>query len=1409
MLIFGKERSLNLALIKSFGIDRLDTRFKRSQFLQEVHSCKVVNSLVSICLTCIITLFLLTYSSVYSFASNSISLSLTATNVTCNGQNSGSIVSSVSGTSGGIIVFTLTPGSITNNNGIFNNLAPGSYTVTAQESGITSSATVTITEPPASANPSVNLGPISAVCMGASGFLLNYNLQGGSPIKYSLVAGSPALAGFIPVSDSPLGVSPLSITLPTGVTSGTYQFMFSVKNASGCSSAAISFNLTIEDKTMPQFTVPGAITVYTDLSGVVNITPPVTGNVTSYSDNCTPVSSLVISHTDGAPVPVGGSCGWPYTVTRNWRVTDASGNFDEKSQLITVSDNIKPILTIPSNASLSCEQSILPTLTGVATATDNGGSVTITYSDTEIKGSCSGNRVVTRVWTAVDCLGNSTSGSQKITIADNRKPVATILNKSVGCPADIPVPYANLNAFTSDGGTAVDNCGTPALELISDISNGLGGKPGYCPTSITRVYRLTDPCGNYADVVQTIAILGECGCSKCTPGTNFHLIDLLGNPTGSSSVLSQQRNGNCCTESNCISFNVRLDKDAIGVEILIDGATPSPHDWRIDCNNVSISGNVICLPGGSYHLFTYCKPGANKNDFTFRSVPGIIASGNIVTRVECNSQLSATGITSNPVWNSISPGVKGQYNSYLSSTTVANPSFTADVNAPPVIQYEVCGNIGTTICNALGTDCATATVYVKQKIELVWNTDPANVCIGSMPTLLANVSPVGNYTFEWYNAPGATGSLIHSGTATYKPTLPGLYSVRVTDVQSGVKCNVATFDFNVTVDNIGPTVLAPPQPLILLSSDPTASQQIANWLSTATASYKKQDGTMVTVVPSNDFPGINMQCNAVLNVKFTAADQCGNVTVATSTITVSDNIKPTIFCPGNVIQVALAGNCSLANVSLPDPVATDNCAIFSQTWTMSGATSGGSPATGINSASGQTFNVGITKVTYTVTDAAANSATCSFDVWIKDLVKPVFTSGCPADITVPAIAGQCAAMVTIPVPLISDQCNEGYTISNSFNNTSNASGTYPVGVTTVTWTITDVSGNTTNCSQKITVTDQLPVLSCAPNITVLADFDKIFASNITVSPPSYSDDCPGYQLAWNLSGATTGSSTAPGVNLLTANYTFNLGVTTLQYVLTDANGHTVTCSMTVTVLSKPDIDCQPDLIKNTEAGFCSATADPGFPVKLSGGEPITYSWTMSGATPVTGTSSGVGAIVPNPYRFNAGITTISWKATNMAGSDGCDQVITVTDKEPPTFMAPGPFEFCVENLISVAMISSLLQINPTPDHFLFKGGNTLLDVNPASFADNCTPSNQLELHWQIDFFGSSPATLFGIGQPSAWGSDIMLPGDGTTFQDVTHTITYWVVDKNGNESVHKSVAITIHPRPTVTATEAANSFINS
>jgi hypothetical protein len=108
---------------------------------------------------------------------------------------------------------------------------------------------------------------------------------------------------------------------------------------------------------------------------------------------------------------------------------------------------------------------------------------------------------------------------------------------------------------------------------------------------------------------------------------------------------------------------------------------------------------------------------------------------------------------------------------------------------------------------------------------------------------------------------------------------------------------------------------------------------------------------------------------------------------------------------------------------------------------------------------------------------------------------------------------------------------------------------------------------------------------------------------------------------------------------------------------------------------------------------------------------------------------------------------------------------------------------------------------------MFRKGSTQLDLDPVAnnFSDNCCATNLLEIHWRIDFTDTPnptpPPTMLthtsinGTGQPSAYISDIKLPGDGVHFTSIVHKITYWLIDCNGNKSEDIVVNITINPRP--------------
>jgi hypothetical protein len=106
------------------------------------------------------------------------------------------------------------------------------------------------------------------------------------------------------------------------------------------------------------------------------------------------------------------------------------------------------------------------------------------------------------------------------------------------------------------------------------------------------------------------------------------------------------------------------------------------------------------------------------------------------------------------------------------------------------------------------------------------------------------------------------------------------------------------------------------------------------------------------------------------------------------------------------------------------------------------------------------LNKGITTIMWKATDNSGNMKTCSFTVEVKDNEAPMLT--CPADKTVTTAPNQCTAAVALGTPTTSDNCDVPTTSNNGL-------AQYPLGITMVTWTSTDMSGNSKTCTQKVTV----------------------------------------------------------------------------------------------------------------------------------------------------------------------------------------------------------------------------------------------------------------------------------------------------------------------------------------------------
>ncbi len=139
-------------------------------------------------------------------------------------------------------------------------------------------------------------------------------------------------------------------------------------------------------------------------------------------------------------------------------------------------------------------------------------------------------------------------------------------------------------------------------------------------------------------------------------------------------------------------------------------------------------------------------------------------------------------------------------------------------------------------------------------------------------------------------------------------------------------------------------------------------------------------------------------------------------------------------------------------------------------------------------ARGSLFPIGTTIVTVT---SVATGAECSFNVTVVDNELPVIT--CPADKTVNTDAGVCfatAANVHAGNATATDNCSA--TVVGVRSDGQALTANYGPGITTITWTATDPSGNTAVCTQTITVVDNEPPIISGES-----------ASTYVLSPPNH------------------------------------------------------------------------------------------------------------------------------------------------------------------------------------------------------------------------------------------------------------------------------------------------------------------
>ncbi|XP_030829233.1 mucin-3A isoform X32 [Strongylocentrotus purpuratus] len=586
----------------------------------------------------------------------------------------------------------------------------------------------------------------------------------------------------------------------------------------------------------------------------------------------------------------------------------------------------------------------------------------------------------------------------------------------------------------------------------------------------------------------------------------------------------------------------------------------------------------------------------------------------------------------------------------------------------------------------------------------------SDIVIANCPVALAASLPFGTFAFVDWEEPTATSS-VGAVTRVGGPFSPsGFFQLGVTPIIyefEDVNGNSATCAFSIYVtdgsDTTAPEITFCPSNVFV---------QAASGASSATASWDVPTATdasePITAV-SNYSPGDSFDVGTYL-VFYNLIDSAGfystcsfEVTVTSSGVVI-DRENPVLNgCPTNIVANASPGS-STTVVSWLAPVASDNS---------------GSATLTVNRPPGSSFAIGSTQVTYTATDPTGNFVTCSFDIIVLssgDNTAPVL-SNCPSDQTVFASQNAQGAVATWSAPTASDNSGDFVSINSDFS-----SGTvFPIGVSTVTYTATDSSGNQDTCQFSVTVigaTDNVgPVTSNCPTSQTVNAAVGASSAVATWSEPIFTD--------------------ASGVATVTSNFvsgsSFAIGTSTVTYTATDFLGNSGECSFNIFVNTGTD-GTRPTFLN------CPSNIDVTVPFGSSG---TSVTWTEPIAVDNSGVANSVVSQSPGSF-FAVGATNVVYTATDLSGNTGtCSFFVTVSEEALVDVTPPELFN-CPTGISATANPgSSFAAVTWTPPTATDNLGVPAVSSNFPS-GSSFPIGTTLVTYTAIDNFGNDASCSFNV-----------------------------------------------------------------
>ena len=791
-------------------------------------------------------------------------VSTTPTNATCNGTNSGSASSTVTGGTGPYSYLWLPTGDTTATS---SGLAAGNYTVTVTDSkGCSKTAPAVIGQP-------------TAITFVANSLPANCGSSNGS--------GSVVASGGTPAYSYLWSPSGGTATNATGLAAGPYSV--TITDANGCIKVA---PISVSNIAGPVASILTSTNVLCNGGTTGAATVSALGGTAPYTYSWSP--------SGGTGQTANGLGAGNYSVT----VTDAHGC--SSTTTVTITEPNPLVAAISNSTNVNCSGGN----TGSATVLASGGSPGYNYTWAP-----SGGTVVT--------ASNLTAGNYIVTVRDLNGCTTSsnvtitqppLLTSVIPAPVNVSCNGGNNGSATvnANGGTAPyiylwtpsGGTGSVATGLAAGNYNVLVTDNHGC-TSTSSVL-ITQPLPVTATMSLPLQITcngSNNGSATVTPAGGTSPYTYLWSPSGGSNATATNLGpGNytvVVTDANgCINnASVTITQPTLLVVTI-------PSSTNILCNGGNNGSATASASGGtSPYLYSWAPSGGNA------AIANNLIAGNYtvtVTDAKGCTQTATITITQPTPLASVIPAP-----SNVSCNGGANGSVTVNVNGgTPIYMYLwspsggtgasanglIAGNYIVTVTDSHGCQQTANTTITQPNPLTATIPAPTNVMCngGANGTATVNVNGgTAAYAYQWSPSGGTN--------ATTTGLTIGNYTVTVTDAHG--------------CQQTANTSIAEPTPLTI--STPATTNANCNGGTNGSASIIASGGTPGYLYSWLPLGGTNANATGLAagNYTVTVTDSRGCIKTATTTITQPTPLVATIPLPTNVNCNGVANGSAIVNVS--------------------------------------------------------------------------------------------------------------------------------------------------------------------------------------------------------------------------------------------------------------------------------------------------------------------------------------------------------------------------------------------------------------------------------------------------------------------------------------------------------------